>query len=83
VVSIAVGLEWWSACALGGACAWLGALCSGLNLIDWPDLTSNFTAMVENTDGANFQCYFSKSQSFGGIFLKMGSFNGMDLSFPK
>jgi hypothetical protein len=39
--------------------------------------------MVEINNGATFQCYFSKAKSFDGIFSKSGSFNGMDLIFPK
>jgi hypothetical protein len=40
------------------------------------------TAVVEINNGASFEWYFSKAQFFSGIFLKMGSFNGIDLIFP-
>jgi hypothetical protein len=42
----------------------------------------NITAMVESNNGASFQWYFSNEQCFSGIFLKMGSFNGMDPILP-
>jgi hypothetical protein len=39
--------------------------------------------IIEINNGATFQCYFSKAESFDGIFPKSGSFNGMDLIFPQ
>jgi len=39
--------------------------------------------MVEINNGATFQCYFSKAESFDGISPKSGSFNGMHPIFPK
>jgi hypothetical protein len=40
------------------------------------------TAVVENNNGGSFQWYFSDAHNFSGIFLKMTSFNGMNLIFP-
>ena len=38
--------------------------------------------MVEGNNGAGSGWYFSKWETFGGIFLKIGSFNGMDPILP-
>jgi hypothetical protein len=51
-------------------------------LSKWSKLMASSDGMVEINNGVTFQCYFSKAESFDGIFLKSGSFNGMDLIFP-
>jgi hypothetical protein len=38
--------------------------------------------MVHGCNGAAFQWYFSRDRTFNGIFLKFGSFNGIELIFP-
>ena len=39
------------------------------------------TDVLEAYDGESFQWYFSIVESFNGIFLKIGSFNGTQLIF--
>jgi hypothetical protein len=43
---------------------------------------AHLTIMVKTYNGANFGWYFSKAETFSGIFLKCGSFDGTELIFP-
>ena len=50
--------------------------------IDSFRINDEFTVVVEGNNGAGFGWYFSNWETFGGIFLKIGSFNGMDPILP-
>ena len=48
----------------------------------FPPANVKLTGMLKGYNGGTFQWYFSAVQSFNGIFLKIGSFNGTELISP-